>query len=348
MTNQRPSAFAPPPPPPAPAPIQQPPPIPPQQTRKKKHWFRRFLILLLVVAVGWLGVSALLLRTGMARVEAMTSLDASGGGPPNYLLVGSDSRANLNDSLGDNFAAAGGERADVIMLVHASPTDRRVQMLSIPRDLKVDIPGHGTNKVNAALAFGGPDLLVQTVRQATGIPIHHYVEVGFEQFADVVDTLGGVTIDFPYAARDAQSGLSVGAGAQLLDGAQAVAFARSRQYEEQRSEGWVKVGASDIGRTERQQLLLAKLLSTARNPANFTKLPMLSSALGGSLTADAGLSLFDLAALGAGVGVSAGFDTMTLPVTVSNEGGVSYVVATDAAPAVIAAFKSGDPFPAAG
>lgn len=303
-------------------------------------------MLVLVVALVWVAASAFLLRAGMQRVDGMAALSSSNGGPVNYLLVGSDSRENLSDSLGDNFSASGGERADVIMLVHASPTDRRVQMLSIPRDFKVDIPGHGVNKVNAAYAFGGPDLLVATIQSATGIPIHHYVEVGFAQFADVVDTLGGITIDFPYPARDAQSGLEVGAGPQHLDGAEAVAFARSRSYEEQRPEGWVKVGASDIGRTERQQLLLAKLLSSARSPANVPKLPMLSSSLASSLTADAGVSLLDLSRLGFGVGVSSGFDTATLPVRVSNEGGISYVVATDAAPSFIEAFKVGNPFPA--
>jgi anionic cell wall polymer biosynthesis LytR-Cps2A-Psr (LCP) family protein len=115
--------------------------------------------------------------------------------PSTFLLIGSDSRENIPDDFADVFGSAGGQRADVIMLVQVMPDDSVARLLSIPRDLKVDLDGRGTQKINAAYAYGGGSLLVSTVRRVTGLPIHHYVEVDFAGFAAIVDEVGGVTIN---------------------------------------------------------------------------------------------------------------------------------------------------------
>ena len=120
------------------------------------------------------------------------------------------------------------------MLIKLYPDDGNVQILSLPRDLLVEIPGKGTDRINAAYAYGGAPLMVRTVKQVTGLPVHHYIEVDFVGFQSLVDDIGGVYLDFPYPARDANSGLSVEAGYQLLDGSQALAYARSRHYQELR------------------------------------------------------------------------------------------------------------------
>ncbi len=311
----------------------------------KRRWWRRLLlgfVVLVVMGAGWLALSAWLLSHGIDRIasEDLPSLDSAAPGPVNYLLIGSDSRENLPEELGGFFGDFGGQRTDVIMVAHVA--DGRLQLLSLPRDLKVEIPGHGTNRVNAAFAFGGPDLLVQTVKSYLDMPIHHYVEVGFGDFANVVDTLGGVDIEFPYAAKDDKSGLSVDAGTTHLAGPAAVAFVRSRSYEELQDGSWVGVDQSDIGRIGRQQLVLSKLMDSAKSPRSLLTAPWLAAGLGNSLRADEGVSTGDLAKLGWAVLRNGGIDAATLPVKISNEGGVSYVVPIEPQAAeVLAAFSTG-------
>lgn len=312
--------------------------------RKRRWWLRLLVAFGVLAGVGamWLLLSAWLLSNGIDRIanEDLPSLDSAASGPVNYLLVGSDSRENLPEELGGFFGDFGGQRTDVIMVAHVA--DGRLQLLSLPRDLKVEVPGHGTNRVNAAFAFGGPDLLVQTVKSYLDMPIHHYVEVGFGDFANVVDTLGGVDHAFPYAAKDDKSGLSIAAGTTHLEGPDAVAFVRSRSYEELRDGSWVGVDQSDIGRIGRQQLVLSKLMDSAKSPRSLLTAPWLAAGVGNSLRTDEGVSTFDLAKLGWAVLRNGGLDAATLPVKISNEGGVSYVVPVEPQAAeVLAAFSSG-------
>jgi LCP family protein required for cell wall assembly len=145
------------------------------------------------------------------------------------------------------------------MLVALVPARQRVQVLSLPRELQVEVDGHGLQKLNTALTYGGAPGMVDAVRRLTRLPIHHYVELDFEAVAAVVDALGGVTVDFARPARDLVTGFRARWGPQHLDGAMAVAYARSRQYEELRGGVWVRSDASDLGRIRRQQRLLLAL-----------------------------------------------------------------------------------------
>jgi LCP family protein required for cell wall assembly len=142
-------------------------------------------------------------------------------------------------------------RSDSQILVRLDPQTKSISMLSVPRDLRVDIEGVGYNKMNAAFAFGGPALAVKTFSQVTGLPIQHFVEVDFNGFWHVVRTLGGIYIPVDHRYYFEDNGfnrVSIEPGYQLLDGDQALKFVRFRHD-----------GTGDFGRMQRQQLFLKEM-----------------------------------------------------------------------------------------
>lgn len=327
------------------------PPLPVEPPRKKRRALKITLISLLVLANvvvfgAYFGIRRVSdqfvadVATNQDVVEVLAARP-SGDEPVTFLLIGSDSRESLPDDFGE-FGAFGGERADVIMLLQLR--DGRAQLLSLPRDLKVEIEGHGTQKVNAAYAFGGAPLTVKTVRAFTGLDIHHTIEVDFFGFASLVDELGGVTINFPFPARDLKSELDVPAGELVLDGKTALAYARSRQYQELRDGQWTSVAASDLGRIGRQQNLVFAMLRAAQRPSIVFDVGSILSALGDHMTMDANLTADQLIDLGLAARSlnSSSIDVLTLPTVGSNEGGVSYLVASEpGASEAIDAFRAG-------
>lgn len=150
------------------------------------------------------------------------SRPAASAGAENILLIGSDSRAG-DDPDGDQ--AAGG-RSDTLMLAHVPADKRAVYLMSIMRDSWVDVPGHGTAKINAAYSWGGVPLTVQTVEQLLDVRIDHVAEIDFRGFTGMTDALGGVTVDSP-TAFDA-GGHAFTAGSNDLDGDEALTFVRER------------------------------------------------------------------------------------------------------------------------
>ena len=160
--------------------------------------------------------------------------DPGGDRPPvqdgtTYLLVGSDSREGLTREQQLEFGTGRGEgrRTDTIMLLHTGSGPNL--LMSIPRDSLVEVPGYGRVKVNAAYAYGGPKLLVETLELATGIRIDDYVEIGFGGFVNVVDAVGGIEICPKQAMTDPQANLDVEKGCQEADGTTALGYARSRK-----------------------------------------------------------------------------------------------------------------------
>lgn len=305
-----------------------------------QRWVLRILTLLVLLTAGALG---LMLFTDI-RLGTAGELSSLSGSGDTFLIVGTDSRENLPDDLEGRFGDFTGARADVIIL--AQVRDGRRQLLSIPRDLRVEIPGHGVNRVNAAYAFGGPDLLVETVATATGIRPSYYLEVEFGGFAGIVDAIGGIELDFPHAARDSKSGLEVAAGRQTVDGATALAYARSREYQELRDGSWTGSGGGDIARTGRQQEVLLQILDKASSPAGLIRSPLTASAIGSHLDTDSGVSLWTLASTAWAMRTAGGTDAATLPVRGSSEGGVAYVVRDEpAATETLDAFSAGRPLP---
>lgn len=325
-----------------------PPPEGPPPKKRRGGFFRKALVALLILGVVVVFGAIGYLKWTEGRIERipaaeLTSLQepAGGGEVRNFLVVGTDDRESMPDDWDQGFFGEfAGRRADVIMLAHMVPGER-VQLLSIPRDLKVTIPGNGTNRINAAYVVGGPDLLVQAVQDETGIPIHHYVEIDFGGFGSIVDSLGGVTVDFPYAARDDKSGLSIEAGTQRLNGEQAVAYARSRHYLEYRDGSWQSTPGGDIARTQRQQEILVRLFDQVTSPSAAFNLPGFLPTLADNITADQGLSLGTMAEIGRSALTlrSGDIERATLPVrNSSGDDGRSYVVPTGEAAAVLEAF----------
>lgn len=226
------------------------------------------------------------------------------------LVLGSDTRG-----------AGTGGRSDTLILVHVDPSQDYLSILSIPRDLRVNIPGHGLNKINAAYAYGGPALSIRTVKQLTGININHFIEVDFAAFQDLTNALGGVYVDVDrryYNADPSYEPINISPGYQLLDGHDALEYVRFRHDQN-----------ADFGRMERQQRFLSLLRGqlTALGPSLLPKLPGLVNALFTNATTDLGAN--DILKL-AYWGVKLNGDRIRqvrITGATPTIGGVSYVVA---------------------
>jgi LCP family protein required for cell wall assembly len=178
----------------------------------------------------------------------------------NYLLVGSDSRAGISSD--DPNAGAIGSTDDVVnsrsdtIMVLRRERNGGAALLSIPRDLWVPIAGTGSKgKVNSAFN-GGSQRLVATITQSLGIPINHYVEIDFAGFQKLVDQIGGVQVCTLLPAQDLHSGLHLNPGCTNVNGSQALAYARSRHYQEWQDGEWHEDGTADLGRIKRQQAFI--------------------------------------------------------------------------------------------
>jgi len=215
---------------------------------------------------------------------------AAGAGT-NWLITGSDSRQGLTRRQERQYAtgklsAISGQRSDTIMILHIPSNGGPDVLVSIPRDSYVPIPGHGSSKINAAFDIGGPQLLAETVQNATGLYINHYMGIGFGGFVRVVNDIGGVRMCLPGPMVDPKAGLDLKAGCQNLDGGQALGYVRTRAF-----------AVSDLQREQDQRLFLKALLSkmtstgTLINP--FTAISAATDSAS-TLTVDQGTNLYDL------------------------------------------------------
>lgn len=159
-------------------------------------------------------------------------------------------------------------RSDTIMLCRLDPLRNSLTMLSIPRDTTVHIPGNGRQKINGANAIGGPQLAMDTVSSFLGIPINHYVVLNVHALVELVDELGGITIEIPkkmkYRDRSAKLNIDLQPGPHTLNGTEAMGFVRFRHDE-----------LGDIGRVQRQELFLKAVQEKATDPASWAKVPKL-------------------------------------------------------------------------
>ncbi|MCQ3807600.1 MAG: LCP family protein [Acidimicrobiia bacterium] len=281
----------------------------------RRSWPQRIVMVLCLaviasaVAAAWVIGDIQDAVSGFGRVEISGEIlitDTEPGDPVNFLLIGNDSALGIDPDdpihIGRTYDARGTFNADSITLLRVDPTSGQAWMLPIPRDLITDhIPGAGTYRINAALLIGGPETLVETVSAHFGVEINHYVEIDFLGFRELVDVLNGVPVWFDRPARDLNSGLNiVEGGCHVLDGATALAYARSRSYQEFVDGRWVTVGNSDFGRIERQQDFLVLALSRAvnRGARNPTALAGLIEAGAGSVVLDSELTPAELIDLG--------------------------------------------------
>ncbi|MBG0828019.1 LCP family protein [Planomonospora sp. ID67723] len=175
-------------------------------------------------------------------------------GAMNILLVGVDKRDNLTRKQQNQLKLGreSGQRTDTMMVIHLSEDHRKITVVSLPRDTWTTVPGKGDHKINAAYQLGGPKLTTRTVQNATGLTIHHYVEVNVLGFINVVDALGGVSVCTPVAIDDPKTALQLQPGTYSLDGVKALAYARTRA-----------TARSDLDRIDRQQQVISALLSQA-------------------------------------------------------------------------------------
>jgi LCP family protein required for cell wall assembly len=245
-------------------------------------------VLTLLVSCGaW--VATTYISAGLGRLDAGTS-GTPASGPVNILVVGTDTRGGLtrNQELRLHVGTDQGANTDTMMLVHIPADHDSVEVVSLPRDSWVAIPGHGMNKINAADGIGGPQLMVSTVENATGVDINDYVEVDFLSFVNVINALGGVNVCLPYAVDDTDSGLHLSAGLHHVDGVTALEFARDRH----------SFATSDLARISDQQQLMSSAFAEATSSgvlANPVRLQQFLSSVTSSVRVDQGFKLDELA-----------------------------------------------------
>jgi LCP family protein required for cell wall assembly len=221
---------------------------------------RRRTALLVAFVAAWVAGSALgatepashaaaapLFQLERAHAEFVPALD--GSKPIFVLVIGSDARPDQ---------AIESQRADSIHIVSINPAEHRATIVGIPRDSFVDIPDHGQDKIDAALFFGGPELVVETVEQLTGLKMDYWAMTGFASFEAMVDDVDGLVVDVPFAMSDEASRAFFEPGVQRLDGDNALAFARNRH----------DLPSGDFGRSEDQGLLMVSALAQFKKEFN--------------------------------------------------------------------------------
>ena len=241
----------------------------------------RFAVALAVslplVLGGVVGVNAFIDRKidEIPRVKVKTAENTDPGQPANFLLIGSDTRAEVQTpeekaAFGDA-SSEGGQRSDTLMVIHVDPAQKTGFLVSFPRDLAVDVPGLGQQKINAAFntaSGGGPQRVVDTLQQNFNVPIHHYIEVDFQSFKGIVDAMGGVPVYIDAPSRDAHSGFefipfNFKPGCYTLDGSTALNYVRSRGLEQYVDGRWQTDPRGDLGRIDRQQQFMKRLATEA-------------------------------------------------------------------------------------
>jgi LCP family protein required for cell wall assembly len=248
----------------------------------------------------------------------------------NYLVVGSDNREGLSKEqirklrVGGVDVAAGG-RSDTMLLVHISKARDSAFIVSLPRDTLVTIPAHVSQdgksqipdrpgKLNAAFAFGGAPLLIQTIELMTELKIDHYIEVSFAGFVGVVDALGGIEVCSKVDIDDPKSHLVLKAGYHVLDGIESLKYVRTRDFD----------GRGDIGRMERQQQFVSAIVRKATSSGtllNPIKLANFYQATISTVKMDEGIVKNDLLTLGKQLSTLSSGSVRTLTVPLSNPNG---------------------------
>jgi len=302
-----------------------------------RRWIRVALITLLVlvalVAVAAGGVYLWLdytLRQGNQDPDAsaissalsLTTSTWAGDGDPvpdnpdaqDILVLGSDTREGEGDTYG---------RSDTLMIIHVDPSEDYVSILSLPRDLRVEIPEHGVQKINAAFAYGGPVLAIETVQWVTGLDLDHYVNIDFEAFRALTTSLGGIYVDVDrryYYGGDQYENIDIQPGYQRLAGEQALDYVRFRHDNN-----------ADFGRIERQQRFLTAARDQVSKWETAIKVPQLVSLVARNVSTDIDTApALQLAVWGLRLD-RARIRQVTLAAETREIGGVSYVVATDEA-----------------
>lgn len=281
--------------------------------KKKMSGFKKALLIIggaiiCIVAVAAIGIGMYLgsinsnLKDGLdENVMGVLSEPKSAEEPFYTLILGSDTREE-----------GGAGRSDTIILARIAPETKQVSLVSIPRDTQVQIEGHGTQKINAAYAFGGTAGAITAVSELAGVPISHVVEVDFSGFKEIVDALGGVTVDVP--DNTYYEGVSIPSGKQTLDGDQALVFVRCRKT----------YASGDYQRAENQRQLIGAILKKTLS-SSVVEMTGIINSITKAVSTD--LSVTDILALANELRGMNTKDMITcvMPSHPGSQGGVSYV-----------------------
>ncbi len=270
--------------------------------RKVRKWLALLLVLLLtmVVGVGFYVIQALLAITSIERDESLLPsyegqpVDTETvGAPMNFVLMGSDSRGQDRG------------RSDSLMIAHISGDRSKVYLVSFPRDMYVEIPGHGKNKINAAYSFGGVPLAVRTLESLTDVRMHHVVVTDFEGFIGLTEELDGVTVFNESASSVPALGYDYPRGDITIKGDEALIYVRDRY----------NVAGGDLGRAARQRAVVkaiaVKLMkpSVMANPVTFAKV---AGKIGQFFTVDDKLTVDKMFELATSLRITGAADIITL------------------------------------
>ena len=262
---------------------------PPKRKRRPGRWIALVVVLLVVLLLVWMVLGYLAFRSGVEDANKRLDARATRALAPQgeSLLTNPSHTLVLGADVGPQKGRRGQTgRSDSIMLVRTDPDDGRISYLFIPRDLRVEIPGQGADKINAAYSYGGPALAIDTVEQLTGLDVHHILVVDFGTFAQVIDAVGGVTVNvpkpilsnkfdcpFPTQARCAEwEGWRFRKGEQEMSGHRALIYSRIRQNQ-------LDPGESDITRGGRQQRVTQALLDKITSFGTFLRMPAIGDDL---------------------------------------------------------------------
>jgi LCP family protein required for cell wall assembly len=278
----------------------------PEAPRRRRWglWIALGFVGLLVLVIAWGLLGYLSFSRGVDKANdrlpksALRRLAKQDGSvlsnPTTVLVIGTDG--------GSAPGRGDANRSDSLLLIRTDPSKNRISYLSIPRDLRVEVPGYGAEKINSANQFGGPALTITAVRALTGLPIQHVVVVNFDGFKDLIDALGGIDLtvpkpilsnrfDCPYPPKrcDTWKGWRFGKGKQHMDGRKALVYSRIRENQLDPSD-------TDISRTARQQAVAQAVGDKVASFGTFIKLPFMGDSLAAPVATD--LSTWDLAKLG--------------------------------------------------
>jgi LCP family protein required for cell wall assembly len=320
----------------------------PKPARKPRRWRRIILwvlVGLILISLVWALLGYLAFRSGVKDAnKRLDPLAARALAPQDGLMLSNPSNTLvLGVDVGTKSRKGMQGRSDTIVLVRTDPDHHRIALLSIPRDLRVEIPRHGEEKINAAYAFGGPTLAIKTVESVTGLPINHVVVVDFSTFGEVVDALGGIAINVPrpilsnkfecpratQAACARWPGWRFRKGEQEMDGHTALIYSRIRENQ-------LNLSETDFTRGERQQAVIQAIADKVTSFGTFIKAPFIADDLVRPLATDLSAAQILQLAWVKRRTPSSGWLRCRLGGTIADIGGISYVIGSEENVSVIA------------